>query len=123
VPPVVGVWRYRYYVDGDRRPATLGTKSAPLTRKQAERAARNVEPDEKQQLHLHLSKVRRFGDLLTDWVDYGRTRTGKSWAARTAFDNRQQVNTRIIPALGSFRCCSCHQRIWRRPTAGGLLAV
>lgn len=96
--PGSGVWYYRYRVDGERKRAVFGSKSAPLTRKQAERAARNFEPSEAPAAAP--VGERTFAELLTDWVDYGRTSRGKPWAPRTAFDNRQQVNTRIIPALG-----------------------
>jgi integrase len=98
--PGSGVWYYRYRVDGERKRAVFGSKSAPLTRKQAERAARNFEPSE-QTPAVAPSGGRTFAQLLTEWVDYGRTARGKAWAPRTAFDNRQQVATRIVPALGS----------------------
>ena len=44
--PGSGVWRYRYRLDGQQLRATFGSKAEPLTRKQAERAVRNLEPVE-----------------------------------------------------------------------------
>ena len=44
-----------------------------------------------------------FGAVLTEWLDYGRTKQGKRWAPRTTDDNRRQVETRIRPALGEIR--------------------
>jgi integrase len=94
------VWRYRYRVDGRQLRKTFGTKAEPLSRKQAERAVRNMEPATPAPA---VKDGRTFGDVLTEWLDYGRTTQGKHWAPRTADDNRRQVETRIRPALGDIR--------------------
>ena len=98
--PGFGVWRYRYRIDGKQLRATFGSKDQPLTRKQAERAVRNLEPSEPAP---SVKSGRTFGDVLTEWLDYGRTSQGKRWAPRTADDNRKQVESRIRKPLGDIR--------------------
>ncbi len=95
--PGSGVWRYRWREDGRQLRATFGSKADPLTRKQVERAVRNMEPVETAQKS---SGGPTFGDVLTEWLDYGRTQQGKRWAPRTADENRSQVENRIRKPLG-----------------------
>lgn len=45
--------------------------------------------------------VMTFGDLLDEWLAYGRTVTGRPWARKTAAENRRQVDVRIKPVLGA----------------------
>ncbi len=102
--PGSGVWRYRYRLDGKQLRATFGSKAEPLTRKQAERAVRNLEPTAPAAAAAAASSGGpTFGDVLTEWLDYGRTKQGKRWAPRTADENRSQVENRIRPALGEIR--------------------
>jgi integrase len=98
--PSSGVWRYRYRADGRQVRATFGSKAEPLSRKQAERRVRNLDPTTPAPV---VKDGRMVGDVLTEWLDYGRTTQGKQWAPRTADDNRKQVESRIRPALGDIR--------------------
>jgi integrase len=43
---------------------------------------------------------RTFGDLLDEWLAFGRDKQGRPWAPRTVAENRRQVDARIKPELG-----------------------
>jgi integrase len=102
--------------------ATFGSKAEPLSRKQAERAVRNLEP--KIPADVKSSGGPTFGDVLTEWLDNGRTLRGTKWAPRTADDNRKQVESRISPPLGDIRLgdlTAAHLEVqYRAWTAEGL---
>jgi integrase len=38
--------------------------------------------------------------LMEEWLDHGRTKSGKPWTRRTANDNRTQVEQYVVPTLG-----------------------
>lgn len=99
--PGSGVWRYRYRLEGKQCRATFGSKSAPLTRKQAERRVRGFEVP----APVAAAPVGglTFAELLEEWLRYGQSARGQQWAPRTADENRHQVETRITPALGQIR--------------------
>ncbi len=44
---------------------------------------------------------RTFGDLLDEWLAFGRDKQGRPWAPRTLAENRRQVDVRIKPELGA----------------------
>lgn len=117
-----GVWRYRYRVDGVQLRKTFGSKLAPLTRKQAERAVRNMEPAPP----APAAPVdgRTFGSVLTEWLAYGRTLRGAQWAPGTADNNRKVVTSRIDPALGAIPVAALTARdletVYAKWTAEGL---
>jgi integrase len=79
--------------------ATFGSKTAPLTRKQAERAIRNREPVEAASAAA-VTGGRTFGDVLDEWLSHGRTIRGARWAPVTENTNRGMVEYRIKPVLG-----------------------
>jgi len=97
--PGSGVWRYRYRIDGKQQRQTFGSKANPLTRKQAERAVRNLEPVTPAAAAAS-SDGPTFGAVLTEWIEHGRTARGTKWAPATADSNARQVEVRIRPALG-----------------------
>jgi len=97
--PGSGVWRYRWHENGRRMRATFGTKAAPLTRKQAERAIRNREPVAPAPATA-ASGGRTFGHVLTEWLDYGMSTRGKEWAPQTKHTNSGMAKVRIRPVLG-----------------------
>lgn len=43
---------------------------------------------------------RTFGDLLEEWLAFGRDKQGRPWAPRTVAENRRQADVRIKPELG-----------------------
>jgi integrase len=80
--------------------ATFGSKTAPLTRKQAERAIRNREPVAPAPT---ATDGRTFGAVLDEWLSHGRTIRGHRWAPVTENTNRGMVAYRIKPVLGGLR--------------------
>ncbi len=80
--------------------ATFGSRRAPLTRKQAERAIRNREPVAPAPT---ATDGRTFGTVLDEWLSHGRTIRGSRWAPVTANTNRGMVEFRIRPVLGEIR--------------------
>jgi integrase len=95
-----GVWRYRYRIDGKQLRATFGTKAEPLTKKQAEKAVRNLERVEPAPT---ATDGRTFGQLLDEWLSHGRTIRGARWAPVTKSTNTGMVDHRIRPVLGPIR--------------------
>jgi integrase len=80
--------------------ATFGSKTAPLTRKQTERAVRNREPVAPAPT---ATDARTFGAVLDEWLSHGRTIRGSRWAPVTANTNRGMVEYRIKPVLSQIR--------------------
>jgi integrase len=96
--PRSGVWCYRVRIDGRQVERTLGSRTEPITRTQAERRARRLVIDPPKPKPAPDGPT--FGEVLTEWLDQGRTARGKRWAPKTAFDNRREVERRIAPTLG-----------------------
>jgi integrase len=82
--------------------ATFGSKTAPLTRKQAERVVRNPKPVAPAPAPT-ATDARTFGAVLDEWLSHGRTIRGSRWAPVTANTNRGMVEYRIKPVLGQIR--------------------
>lgn len=95
-----GVWRYRWRDAEGQHMTTFGSKSAPLTKKQAERAIRNGPPPAAAAAPVRKASGRTFGDVLDEWLKYGRSSHGKVWSPRYADEARAQIEARIRPTLG-----------------------
>ncbi len=99
--PGSGVWYYRYRLNGKQQRAVFGSRAEPITRKQAERAVRNLEPTAP--ATAASSGGPTFRDVLNEWCDRGRSARGAEWSRRQKNDTRSRLDYRILPALGDVR--------------------
>ena len=94
------MWRYRWHENSRQLRATFGSKAEPLSRTQAERAIRNRN---REPIAPTVASSRSFGEVLTEWLEYGRSTHGKRWAPQTEHTDQGMVRVRIDPVLGHIR--------------------
>lgn len=99
-----GVFKYRARINGKQISKQLGSSIDPLTRKQAERRARAAfaEMANPSQSVAPTPDTRSFGDVLTEWLAYGRSTRGRAWSPKTKHENDREVRARIRPVLGDY---------------------